>query len=382
MLHEIWIFHLFMTSNHSNRHHTSNVLREDAAVMQLMEPIDQILSKFPGATEFAMVRQQEAFIEQNGAWHRLDLPEFTLRRCLDLASGVAIYAKQDVSERNPLLSATLPGGQRIQIVLPPAVATGTIGICIRIPGSSVRSLESYVESGAFGRYVWLQEAEVNASTHSFTSLDKRLVEHLNRRDLMAFLIDAVKGKKNIAVVGDTGSGKTTLMKSVCQFIAKHERIITIEDVRELFLPMHSNRLHLLYSKGSQGVAKVSPADLIGACMRLKPDRVLLAELRGAEAFDFLKLMTTGHSGSVTSFHAESCELAAQRYVFMAKEHLDAAMFTDEALKRLVNMTIDIMLHVTAEPIENEVGDVISLDRYVTQVSFNPLIRAASMKAQT
>jgi type IV secretion system protein VirB11 len=364
-----------MTSNHSNRHQFSNALREDAAVMQLMEPIDQILSKFPGATEFAMVRPQEAFIEQNGAWHRLDLPEFTLRRCLDLASGVAIYAKQDVSERNPLLSATLPGGQRIQIVLPPAVETGTIGICIRIPGSSVRSLESYVESGAFGRYVR------NASTHSITSLEKRLVEHLNRRDLMAFLIDAVKGKKNIAVVGDTGSGKTTLMKAVCQYIAKHERIITIEDVRELFLPMHTNRLHLLYSKGSQGVAKVSPADLIGACMRLKPDRVLLAELRGAEAFDFLKLMTTGHSGSVTSFHAESCELAPQRYVFMAKEHPDAAMFTDEALKRLVSMTIDIMLHVTAEPIENEAGDVIGLDRYVTQVSFNPLIRAASMKAQ-
>lgn len=360
---------------------TTNALREDAAVMQLMEPIDEILSKFPGATEFAMVRPHEAFIEQNGAWHRLELPEFTLRRCLELANGVAIYARQDISERNPLLSATLPGGQRIQFVIPPAVEMGTIGICIRIPGASVRSLESYVEGGAFDRYAWLQQTEVNSSNHSFTSLEKRLIEHLNKRDLMAFLIDAVKGKKNIAIVGDTGSGKTTLMKAVCQYIAKHERIITIEDVRELFLPKHMNRLHLLYSKGSQGVAKVSPADLIGACMRLKPDRVLLAELRGAEAFDFLKLMTTGHSGSVTSFHAESCELAAQRYVFMAKEHPDAAMFTDEALKRLVNMTIDIMLHVTAEPIENEAGDVIGLDRYVTQVSFNPLIRVASMKAQ-
>lgn len=357
----------------------SNALREDAAVMQLMEPIDEILSRYEGATEFAMVRAKEAFIEQNGVWHRIDVPEFTQRRCLDLANGVAIYAKQDITERTPLLSATLPGGQRIQVVIPPAVEMGTIGICIRIPGSSVRSLESYVQSGAFDRFVWLQEGQVANANHRFTSLENRLLEYLRQKDLMSFLIAAVKGKKNIAVVGDTGSGKTTLMKAVCQYIAKHERIITIEDVRELFLPMHSNRQHLLYSKGSQGVAKVSPADLISACMRLKPDRVLLAELRGAEAFDFLKLMTTGHSGSVTSFHAESCELAPQRYVFMAKEHPDAAMFTDEALKRLVNMTVDIMLHVTAEPIEDEVGDVVGLDRYVTQVSFNPLIRSASMQ---
>lgn len=368
------------SSQFSNQTPATNALREDAAVMQLMEPIDEILSQFPGATEFAMVRPHEAFIEQDGVWHLLELSEFSLRRCLDLANGVAIYARQDISERNPLLSATLPGGQRIQFVIPPAVEMGTIGICIRIPGGSVRSLESYVEDGAFGRYVWLQDAEVDTSINPFTALDQRLIEHLKQRKLMTFLIEAIKGKKNIAVVGDTGSGKTTLMKAVCQYIAKHERIITIEDVRELFLPKHSNRLHLLYSKGSQGVAKVTPADLIGACMRLKPDRVLLAELRGAEAFDFLKLMTTGHSGSVTSFHAESCELAAQRYVFMAKEHSDAAMFTDEALKRLVNMTVDIMLHVTAEPIENEAGDVIGVDRYVTQVSFNPLIRVASMQS--
>lgn len=351
--------------------HTGNTLRMDAAVSQMMEPIDSILENFPGATEFAMVRPGEAFIEQNGAWHRLELPQFSMKRCLEFANVVAIYANQDISERAPLLSATLPAGQRIQFVVPPAVERGLISMCIRIPGASVRSLESYVQDGIFGRYVWDKPIDTDPHRPSTLSkLDQRLEHLLTQRDLMGFLITAVRGKKNIAVVGDTGSGKTTLMKAVCQYIAEHERIITIEDVRELFLPKHPNASHLLYSKGSQGVAKISPADLIGACMRLKPDRVLLAELRGSEAFDFLKLMTAGHSGSITSFHAESCELAPQRYVFMSKEHADAAMFTDEALKRLVNMTIDIIVHITAERLEDDDGQVIGVDRYVTQVSFN------------
>jgi type IV secretion system protein VirB11 len=355
-----------------------NTLRADAAVTQMMEPIDAILERFPGATEFAMVRPSEAFIEQSGAWHRLDVPEFNMKRCLEFANVVAIYANQDISERAPLLSATLPAGQRIQIVVPPAVERGLLSMCIRIPGVSVRTLESYVHDRVFDRFVWTTQGDTQAQQPQMSNLDKRLTQLLLQRDLMGFFVAAVRGKKNIAVVGDTGSGKTTLMKAVCQYIAEHERIITIEDVRELFLPKHPNASHLLYSKGSQGVAKVTPADLIGACMRLKPDRVLLAELRGSEAFDFLKLMTAGHSGSITSFHAESCELAAQRYVFMSKEHPDAAMFTDEALKRLVSLTIDIIVHITAERIEDNSGQAIGVDRYVTQVSFNPAQKSKAL----
>jgi type IV secretion system protein VirB11 len=360
-----------------SHHLETNTLRTDAAVVQLMEPIDAILANYPGATEFAMNRPGEAFIEQNGIWHRLELPQYTHKRCLELANGVAIYARQDISERTPLLSATLPAGQRIQIVMPPAVEPDKMAICIRIPGSSVRTLESYVDSQAFSQFVWNPAGEIATTPTGTKSLDSRLQDFLAERNLLEFLIAAVKGKKNIAVVGDTGSGKTTLMKAMCQYIALHERILTIEDVRELYLPKHENTSHLLYSKGSQGVAKISPADLIGTCMRLKPDRVLLAELRGAEAFDYLKLMTAGHSGSITSFHAESCALAPQRYVFMAKEHPDAGTFTDEALKRLVSMTIDIIIHVTAEPIEGADGQVTGVERYVTQVSFNPGAKALS-----
>ena len=170
---------------------------------------------------------------------------------------------------------------------------------------------------------------------------------------------SVLAKKNIAVVGDTGSGKTTLMKSMCEHIPPSERLITIEDVRELFLPRHPNKVHLLYSKAGQGVAAITPADLIASAMRMKPDRVLLAELRGAEAFDFLKLLTT-----------------YERYVFMAKEHADAAIFTDRALKRLVALTIDIVIHITCKKVYDPLGNISGLERYVTEVEFDPARKIA------
>jgi type IV secretion system protein VirB11 len=184
----------------------------------------------------------------------------------------------------------------------------------------------------------------------------------------------VKARKNIAFVGNTGSGKTTLMKSACQAIPTSERLTTIEDVREIFLPQHPNRVHLLYSKGGQGVANVTPAALIASNMRMKPDRVLLAELRGSEAYDFLKLLTTGHSGSITTFHAESCALAYERYVFMCKEHDNAAIYDAAALKHLVTLTIDIIIHLLAQNHHDVHGQPVIKERYVAEVHYDPIAK--------
>jgi type IV secretion system protein VirB11 len=104
---------------------------------------------------------------------------------------------------------------------------------------------------------------------------------------------------------------------------------------------------------------------------------LLAELRGGEAFDFLKLLTTGHSGSITSYHAESCALAAERYVFMSKEHAQAAIYDAAELKRLVTLTIDIIIHVVAKTIYNDAGEAIRKERYVSEVSFDPIAKLRS-----
>lgn len=355
---------------------SSETLSRDASVIELMRPIKDLIDANPGVTEITMSTPGEFYLAKNGEWELHHVPSMNFKQCLALAESVGFRSDQSIGPKTPLLSATLPNGERMQIVVPPAVEPGSISFSIRIPASHIRPLSQYASEGVFQKYLWVESDELKRHWDVISHEEKKLCQLLSSRNLEEFLIAAVLAKKNIAVVGDTGSGKTTLMKSMCEHIPSSERLITIEDVRELFLPKHHNKVHLIYSKGGQGVATVTPADLISSTMRMKPDRVLLAELRGAEAFDFLKLLTTGHSGSITSFHAESCALAYERYVFMAKEHPDAAIFTDVALKRLVSLTIDIVIHITCKKTFDESGDVRGVERYVTEVDFDPARKIA------
>lgn len=348
-----------------------DLLARDAMVRELMRPIAEYMD-IDGATEVCINRPGEIFVEVGPEWRKYEAPNLTLDQCLSLSQAIATYTDQEIGAHKPILSAMLPDGERVQIVVPPAVEQDTVSLSIRKPSEGIRTLDQYEADGAFGRYLWARSADLDARRKDLDKVEDLLVGHLESNRLREFLELAVRAKKNVAVVGDTGSGKTTLMKSVCQSIPPAERLITIEDVRELFLPKHTNRVHLLYSKGGQGVAKVTPSDLIASNMRMKPDRVLLAELRGGEAFDFLKLLTTGHSGSITSYHAESCALAAERYVFMCKEHDQASIYDADALKRLVSLTIDVIVHVVAENIYDDNGDPVRKDRYVAEVHYDPV----------
>ena len=352
------------------------LLARDAMVRELMRPLAVFLLE-DGATEVVVNRPGEIFVEIGPVWRRFEAPELSLDRLLALANAIATYTDQEIGPRRPILSAMLPAGERVQIVVPPAVEQDTVSLSIRRPSPSIRSLKAYENDGAFNRYVWARSAHLAQRREDLDRTELQLIEHLEHNRLHDFFLLAVGAKKNIAVVGNTGSGKTTLMKSVCQSIPPNERLITIEDVRELFLPRHDNRVHLLYSKGNQGVATVTPSDLIASNLRMKPDRVLLAELRGGEAFDFLKLLTTGHSGSITSYHAESCALAAERYVFMCKENEQAAIYDAPSLKRLVALTIDIIIHVVARVAYDTDGHATHKDRYVAEVHYDPIAKLAA-----
>jgi type IV secretion system protein VirB11 len=349
-----------------------DILANDVAIRNYLDPIKRHMQSVPGANEVWINRPCELVIKARGVVKVIHEPMLTYAALDALAQAVAVYAQQTIDAAHPLLSATLPDGERIQIVMPPAVEPGLIVIAIRVHGETILSLDQYEHDGVLDRFLWGLPHDLDARKQLLQGEDRELITLLQARQLKQFLIQAVRAEKTIAVVGDTGSGKTTLMKSMCQYIPRHERLLTIEDVRELLLPAHDNRAHMLYSKGGLSVAKIDPRDLIATCMRLSPDRVLLAELRGSEAWDFLKLLTTGHRGSITSFHAESCALAIERFMFMAKENSEAASLSRDELKHLVRLTVDIVIHITARDVYDDAGKSVGVDRFIDEIHFDPL----------
>lgn len=338
-------------------------LADDTSVEQLLLPLSPFL-QLPGVTEVCVNEPGAVHVEQRAEWITYRVPELSFEHCLSLAVAIATYTNQDISAERPLLSATLPGGQRIQVVIPPACPRQRVSISIRLPSHTIKSLDEFESEGMFDRLLWRSRERYQRNENGRSRLaddDSRLLECLDRGDYGTFFHEAVRARKNIAIVGDTGSGKTTFMKTICQSIPLTDRLVTIEDVRELELPKHPNCVHLLYSKDGQGLANVTPASLIACTLRMKPDRVLLAELRGAEAFDFLKLLTTGHAGSITSYHAQSCSLAIERFALMAREHPQAVTWNDATLYRLLSLTVDIIAHFAREGVR----------RYVSELYFDP-----------
>lgn len=343
--------------------------------MALAKPILRYLEEGDGSlSELVINEPGKILLETDQGWIAQEAPEIDLQRLSTLITAIATYNNQSISTERPILSAMLPDGERVQIVQEPAVPPGSISITIRRPSSSARSMAQYVESGLFDGFV---NAKASSARNNADDELKALYSQASTDPaaMGEFFVTAVAQQRNIAIVGDTGSGKTTFMKTLCGLIPHRERVITIEDVREIFMPDHPNRVHLLYSKGGQGVSKVTPADLIASCMRMKPDRVLLAELRGSESYDFLKLLTTGHAGSITSYHAASCTDAIARFVLMAKEHPEASAYSDSALKALFFTAVDIVAHVKAVPVFDDTGAQIGRRRVMTEIYFDPKKKA-------
>ncbi len=349
-------------------------LDDDASVRELMRPFAPLLDN-PEVTELVINAPGHAMTETHTGWHRHEIAELDYERLMSFAVAIATLTSQEISAQRPILSALLPDDERIQIVVPPVVPPRTISITIRRPSSSEKSLDTYAGEGLFDGTVWQRPVRLDDRCgdrlSKLNALDRELVRLLDVRNVVAFFQRAVEGRKNLVAVGDTGSGKTTFMKTLCQHIPATERVVTIEDVRELFIPHLDNCVHLLYSKGNQGQARVSPADLIASSLRMKPDRVLLAELRGSEAYDFLKLLTTGHAGSITSYHAQSVAVATERFALMAKEHPEAATYEDAALKRLLFLTIDVVAHLEARPVLDDTGQQVGKRWAMTEIDFDP-----------
>jgi type IV secretion system protein VirB11 len=282
-------------------------------------------------------------------WHRQPLPFATYAWCLGLAKLVANSTRQRIDAESPLLSAALPGGERIQLVLPPATTPGTVAITIRRPADAVWSLDELAERGVF--------RSTRRASEAPDATEATLLKLLEARDYRAFLRLAVTSRKNILVSGPTGSGKTTFTKALIREIPAEERLITIEDARELVLDGHPNHVRLFYSKDDQGLAHVTPRQLLEGCLRMKPDRILLAELRGEEAFDYLRNVNSGHPGSITSIHAASAELAFEQLVLLVKQSRAGQELAREEIRNLLYLLVDVVVQFGIEHRERGIKEL-------------------------
>ncbi len=291
-------------------------------------------------TELCINRPREAFIETCSGWSRAELPFADLDWCRRLAKLIANVTRQRVDESAPLLSAWLPSGERVQIVLPPATTLGCVAITIRRPAATVWSIEELSCAGAL-------RATVPAGVHA-PDADGELLRLHAARDYAGFMRLAVRARKNIIVSGATGSGKTTWTKALIREIPGDERLVSIEDARELVLDGHPNHVRLYYSKDDQGLARVTPKQLLECCLRMRPDRILLAELRAEEAFDYLRNVNSGHPGSITSVHATSAELAFEQLMLLVKQSAGGRGLARADIKSLLYLLIDVVIQCALE----------------------------------
>jgi type IV secretion system protein VirB11 len=291
-------------------------------------------------TELCINQPGVAFLETRDGWQRESIPFADFDWCRRLAKLVANSTRQRVDEETPLLSASLPSGERIQIVLPPATSAECVAISIRRPSDQVWSIDELSASGIF--------RSTRRASAVLDDTETRLLKLLEAEDYEAFMRLAVVSRKNILVSGPTGSGKTTWTKALIREIPSEERLITIEDAQELVLDKHPNHVRLFYSKDDQGLARVTPKQLLESCLRMKPDRILLAELRAEEAFDYLRNVNSGHPGSITSVHAASAELAFEQLVLLVKQSRGGQELPRADIKQLLYLLVDVVIQFGVE----------------------------------
>lgn len=302
-----------------------------------LAPIAPFLTD-PDVVEISINRPGEVFVERLGAemMERHHMSELSATDIEHIAERVAGVTHQFISRASPLLSATLPTGERIQIVLPPAAPDGG-AISIRKQVKSTFTLEDYRDNGGLDRVTI-------ALGDGHNDIARSLTQRLEEGDVYRFIDDAVRNRVSILISGGTSSGKTTFLNACLRSIDRRERILTLEDTRELY-PPHCNVVHLLASRGDQGTSHVTIQSLLEASLRMRPDRLFVGEIRGTEAFAFLRAINTGHPGSMSTVHADTPLGAYEQLAMMMMQGGMSSGYSKQDLMSYIQMVIPVVIQL-------------------------------------
>lgn len=314
----------------------------------------------PRVVEIMVNRPGEVWIEAIGpaGMQRFDVPELTPDAIVQIAVRVAAETGQSVNEETPLLSAAMPHGERFQGVLAPAAANGG-AFSIRKQVISNLGLDDYLKFGA------LKDVKVSGplltEDEDVSDVERELAKRLRDTSadgIAAALRYAVQNSVTMFISGGTSSGKTTFLNALLREVPDTERVMSIEDTREL-KPPQPNYLAMVASKGEQGRARVTIQSLLEAALRLRPDRLFLGEIRGAEAYTFLQAVNTGHPGSLTTLHADSPRGAFER---IALATMQAGLgLTKTEIMDYVRTVVPVVVQLRRKP-----------TRGVSEIYFNKL----------
>ena len=296
------------------------------SIEQRLDIIQQVYSSIRGfglldsiikddtITEVMINGPDNVFIEQNGRLFKLDKQFESQRRLEDVIQRIVGLAGREVNQANPICDTRLPDGSRVNVVLPPIALCGPT-VTIRKFSKTPMTIEKLIQYGSITR------------------------EIADKLELL------VKAKYNIFIAGGTGSGKTTFLNALSNYIPKDERVITIEDSAELQIVGVENLVSLeTRNANASGAGEITIRDLIKSSLRMRPERIVVGEVRGGEALDMLQAMNTGHDGSLSTGHANSTEDMLSRLETMVLQ--GAAGLPLEAIRQQIASAVDIIIHLS------------------------------------
>ena len=275
--------------------------------------LDSIISD-DTITEVMINGPDNVFIEKNGRLFKLDKHFESQRRLEDVIQRIVGLAGREVNQANPICDTRLPDGSRVNVVLPPIALCGPT-VTIRKFSKTPMTIEKLIPYG---------------------SITQEMADKLQL---------LVKAKYNIFISGGTGSGKTTFLNALSNYIPKDERVITIEDSAELQITGVENLVSLeTRNANASGSGQITIRDLIKSSLRMRPERIVVGEVRGGEALDMLQAMNTGHDGSLSTGHANSTQDMLSRLETMVLQ--GSAGLPLEAIRQQIASALDIIIHLS------------------------------------